>query len=134
MTNMTGHCLCGAVHFKTTAAPAFAANCHCTDCRRATGSAYATLVFFKRDEVAIEGETKSYTHTADSGSQMTKHFCPTCGSQMFGTNSARESMIAVRAGAIDQTDQVKPLRNVFVASKIDSTPLDPALPATARMP
>ena len=43
-------------------------------------------------------------------------------------------MIGIRAGTIDQTDLVQPARNVYVSSKIPSTPIDPNLPASDRMP
>jgi len=134
MAKITGHCLCGAVSYESDAEPMFTANCHCSDCRAATGSTYTTLSFFKADDVRITGETASYQHQADSGNTMTKRFCPNCGSPLFGENSGREGMISVRAGTIDQVELVKPARNVYVSSKIPSTPLDPDLPASAKMP
>ncbi|MEQ8652573.1 MAG: GFA family protein [Kiloniellales bacterium] len=134
MTKLSGHCLCGAVSYETEAEPAMIINCHCTDCRRLTGAAYATLLFVPKDEVKISGATKSYQHSSDRGSTMTKSFCPTCGSQLFSENSAREGMVGLRAGNMDQPEQVKPQRSIFVDSKIPSTPLDPDLPSSGRMP
>ena len=60
--------------------------------------------------------------------------CPNCGSQLFVENSAREGMIGIRAGTIDQTDLIQPARNVYVSSKIPSTLIDLNLPASNRMP
>ncbi|MBT6096730.1 MAG: GFA family protein [Rhodospirillaceae bacterium] len=134
MATISGKCLCGGISYESDNEPMFTANCHCSDCRAATGAAYSTLSFFKSDDVKISGETKSYQHVADSGSQMIKRFCPNCGSQLFGENSAREGMISVRAGTIDQVEMVKPARNVYCGSKIPSTPLDPELPASEKMP
>jgi hypothetical protein len=134
MAVISGKCLCGAVTYEADVEPMVTANCHCTDCRGATGAAYSTISFFKSADVTISGETKTYEHTADSGHHMTKHFCPNCGSQLFGVNSAREGMIGIRAGTIEQTDLVKPARNVYVSSKIASTPLDLELPASEKMP
>ena len=134
MATISGHCLCGAISYEADVEPMFTANCHCTDCRAATGSAYATLSFFKEDDLRISGEPKSYEHTADSGNQMTKFFCPNCGSQIFGASSGRPGMKSVRSGTIDQCDLVKPAVNVYVSSKIPSTPLDPEIPAAEKMP
>jgi len=134
MVTFSGKCLCGSVSYESDSEPAFTANCHCADCRAATGAAYSTISFFQAGDLKIEGETKTYGHIADSGNKMTKHFCPNCGSQLFGENSAREGVIGIRAGTIDQTELVKPARNVYVSSKIPSTPLDPDLPASEKMP
>ncbi len=134
MSKRSGRCLCGAITFECDAEPAISINCHCSDCRKLTGAAYATLLFVPRDELQVSGETKTYQHSSDRGSTMTKHFCPTCGSQLFSENSAREGMIGLRAGNIEQSDLVEPKRNIFVDSKIPSTPLDPELPTSARMP
>ena len=134
MPILTGKCLCGNVFYQSNSEPAFTANCHCTDCRAATGAAYSTICFIKADQLTIEGDTQCFEHLSDRGHTMTKHFCPNCGSQLFGENSAREGMIGIRAGTIDQTDLVQPARNVYVSSKIPSTLIDPNLPASDRMP
>ncbi|MBT5266829.1 MAG: GFA family protein [Rhodospirillaceae bacterium] len=134
MAVLSGKCLCGEISYETDAEPAVVANCHCTDCRAATGAAYATLMFVPRDKVTIRGETKTFTHASESGSTMTKHFCPTCGSPMFTENTAREGVLGLRGGNVEQTDKVKPMRNVFLSSKIPSTPLDPDLPGDQKMP
>jgi hypothetical protein len=134
MTKLTGHCLCGKITFEADTDIKLMANCHCSDCRAATGAAYGTLVFVPESGLKIKGTPKVFMHKADSGSDMEKLFCPDCGSQMFGRNSARAGMIAIRAGVIDQKDVVKPTVNVFLDSKLPSTPVDPALKGFARMP
>jgi hypothetical protein len=103
------------------------ANCHCSDCRAATGAAYGTLVFVGADALKVSGSPKVFKHTADSGADMEKHFCQDCGSQLFGKNSNRANMVSLRAGVLDQTDIIKPAVNVYVSSKIPSTPIDPDL-------
>lgn len=134
MSTFSGKCLCGEISYATDSDAKMIANCHCTDCRTATGSAYATLAFFPASDVVINGTPQTYSHVVDSGNTLTKHFCSTCGSQMFGENSAREGMIAIRAGSVEQSDAIKPAFNVYVSSKIGSTPLDPDLPAHDKMP
>jgi hypothetical protein len=134
MTKISGKCLCGAVSFNGDVDIKMMANCHCKDCRAATGAAYGTLVFIDPNEIDISGEPKIFKHTADSGANMEKHFCPNCGSQMFGKNSNRPGMISIRAGILDQTDVVKPAVNVYMQSRIASTPIDPNLKAFERMP
>lgn len=134
MANVAGKCLCGNITFSADTDVKMVANCHCSDCRAATGAAFGTLVFVKADAISVNGTPKVFKHTADSGAAMEKHFCPECGSQLFGRNSNRPSLVSVRAGALTDTSIVKPTANVYLDSKIDSTPIDPALKGFPKMP
>ena len=86
------------------------------------------------DAIKITGTPKVFTHTADSGAVMEKHFCPDCGSQLFGRNSDRPNALSLRAGVLDQTSLVTPSINVYMESKIASTPIDPDLTGFPKMP
>ena len=134
MTVFSGKCLCGKVTYNCQAEPKAIFNCHCEDCRRATGSVFGTNLFVPEEKVEIFGEFSSYTHTSDSGSTMTKRFCPNCGSLLFGKNSAKIGVISIRAGSVDQLDLIKPSVNVFMDSKVPSTSIDENLKQASRMP
>ena len=134
MSVFSGKCLCGNVTYKCHAEPTIIFNCHCEDCRRATGSVFGTNFFVPEDELEIFGEVSSYSHTADSGSAMTKRFCPNCGSLLFGNNSAKSNVVSIRAGTVDQLDLIKPVVNVFMDSKVSSTSIDKNLKQASRMP
>ena len=134
MSVFSGKCLCGDITYKCHAEPSVIFNCHCEDCRRATGSVFGTNFFVPEDELEIFGEVSSYSHTADSGSTMTKRFCPNCGSLLFGNNSAKNNVVSIRAGTVDQLDLIKPVVNVFMDSKVSSTSIDKNLKQASRMP
>ena len=134
MSVFSGKCLCGDITYKCHAEPSVIFNCHCEDCRRATGSVFGTNFFVPEDELEIFGEVSSYSHTADSGSTMTKRFCPNCGSLLFGNNSAKSNVVSIRAGTVDQLDLIKPVVNVFMDSKVSSTSIDKNLKQVSRMP
>ena len=134
MSKITGKCLCGNVSFSADTDIKMMANCHCDDCRAATGAAFGTLLFVEAAAVEISGSPKIFNHTADSGAAMEKLFCPVCGSQMFGKNSNRQGMMSVRAGVVDQKELVKPAVNVYLSSKIPSTSIDPELKGFDKMP
>jgi hypothetical protein len=134
MPKLSGKCLCGNIEFSADTEIKMMANCHCGDCRAATGAAYGTLVFVDADAMRISGEPKIFRHTADSGAEMEKLFCPDCGSQMFGRNSKRPNTLSIRAGVLDQTSLIKPGVNVYLSSKIESTPIDPDLKGFPGMP
>jgi hypothetical protein len=134
MPKLSGKCLCGNVEYNADTEIKLMANCHCTDCRAATGAAYSTLVFIDKDALQVTGTPGVFHHKADSGADMEKHFCSDCGSQMFGCNSNRPNMMSIRVGGLDQTSLVKPAVNVYLSSKIESTPVDLDLKGFEKMP
>ena len=134
MSVFSGNCLCGKISYRCYSKPNTIFNCHCVDCRRATGSVFGTNLFVPENKVEIQGKVSSFTHKSDSGSTMTKLFCPNCGSLLFGRNSAKPNVMSIRAGTVEQVEMIKPLVNVFVISKIPSTPIDENLKQAARMP
>ena len=72
----TGRCQCGAVSYTIAAPPIGMGQCHCKDCQRATGTGHISVARFNRKDVKIEGVTKTFAVTADSGNINTRHFCP----------------------------------------------------------
>ncbi len=134
MTKLTGRCLCGDVTFVADGDIAMQGNCHCTDCRQSSGAAFATLVFMNVADVDVSGEVKAFDHVVDSGNTLTKTFCPKCGSQLFTSNKARPDSIGIRAGTLNEHEEVKPQFNVYAKSKMSCTHLDPNIPAFDGMP
>ena len=134
MSIFTGSCLCGSVNYKSNSGPLVIQNCHCDQCRKATGSVYLTNLFIKEENFEITGEVNNYTHLSDAGNSMTKYFCPKCGSQVFGKNSGRPGIITIRAGTVNEKDIIKPIRNLFLKSKVPSTPINSNLEACEGMP
>lgn len=124
MAGFTGGCLCGAVRYEVRGEPVRAANCHCDDCRRATGASFATNVFVKEDDLVIlRGTPKRFQHKADSGNTMTKEFCGDCGSQLFGSGSGSTGVKHVKVGTIDDAAGIRPAMDVFVSKKLPFTRL-----------
>lgn len=134
MPKFSGQCMCGDNKFEGEGEPMFIGNCHCEDCRKSSGAAYSTFVFLNKEDMKMTGKTSTYQHKADSGNILTKHFCPRCGSPMYTENEIRPTMIGLRAGVINEQENIKPTMNVFTSNKIDSTPLDPDLAAFDKMP
>jgi hypothetical protein len=119
MTGFSGGCLCGAIRYQVTGEPVRMAICHCDDCRKATGAAFTTNIFVKEADLRIvRGSPKQYRHPADSGSTMTKEFCPDCGSQLFGYSSRSAGIKHVKVGTIDDASFVKPQLEVYTVRKL----------------
>ena len=134
MAGFTGECLCGEVTYSSKADPARVLNCHCTDCRKSTGASYGTNAFVPADQVEVTGTLHVFEHVADSGNKMTKHFCPNCGSLIYGTSSGRPNVLSIRAGSINQGDIIQPVANLFLDSKIEATPLNEHIKGFPGMP
>ena len=133
LTKFSGRCLCGLVRFECGAEPEFQACCHCEDCRRAGGGVYGSFVFVSGEALQITGETRSYEHESDRGNTMKKHFCPTCGSHMFGSNSKTPERCAVWVGVIDDARWFKPQAYVYASKKLPHTPVNPEVETFDKM-
>ena len=121
MTEFSGGCLCGDVRYEVSGEIARMVNCHCDDCRRNTGAAFATNIFVKMDDLRVtQGKTATYDYTADSGNARVKEFCPRCGSQLFSYSVGRD-LTSVKVGTIDDAGFVKPQINLYCARALDYT-------------
>src|SRR5712691_6672924 len=95
-TRFTGGCMCGAVRYECSAAPTFAANCHCRDCQRETGSAYSAMLFVPRGAVTVTGKVQYYDVRGESGNSVSRGFCPTCGARLFGQPAVLPDLLGIR--------------------------------------
>jgi hypothetical protein len=96
MDRFAGGCLCGKVRFEASGRPYRVGLCHCLDCRKHHGALFHASAIFPDHAVTIEGETGDY-----SG----RHFCPSCGSSVFGRSGDE---VEVSLGCLDAPDQLKP--------------------------
>ena len=134
MSEFTGSCHCGEISYTFSGEPLRQVNCHCKNCQKTSGGPYLANIFVSEDNLLIKGAPMEYQHLADSGNQMTKKFCGNCGAQMFSLGSGRPGIVSIRGGTIDDLEIIQPAINIFVSSKIPSTPLDENLATYEKMP
>ena len=128
MGKHTGKCLCGDVTLQVTGEPVMQGNCHCTDCKKNTGAAYATILFFKDEQVSfLSGETSSFNYTADSGNKKTKEFCSKCGSLVYGINTGRPGIKSIYIGVLDDGSFASPQFNIYTTRALPFVPIDESL-------
>ena len=96
-----GGCLCGAIRFEATAAPANPHTCSCFMCRRHTGALSAAWVEFASDAVAWTGPGGAPA-TYRSSEWSSRAFCPACGSSIGANDDA--PVVALLVGAFDAPD------------------------------
>ena len=106
MTTRTASCRCGQISATATGEPVRVSVCHsvchCLNCQKRSGSAFAVQARWPSAQVAISGQSKSFVVTADSGNPATFHFCPDCGSDVYYTiagNPQFADLIAIPVGA-----------------------------------
>jgi hypothetical protein len=132
-TRFTGGCMCGAVRYECGADPIAMGNCHCRDCQRATGSAFAAAVLVPVSAVQVTGEVKYYEVTGDSGGAVYRGFCPNCGARLFG-KAASPTLISIMAGSLDNPSWFSPQADIYTASAQPWDYMHPDLPKFPGLP
>lgn len=128
-TLRTGGCACGAVRYEYDAEPRLALNCHCRDCQRASGTAYAAILRVPAATFTVtKGEPKFYTITSDSGNSVSRGFCAECGSPLFSRLSGMSDVVGVRVSSLDDPSHYRPTMDIFVASAQPWDHMNPGLP------
>ena len=131
----TGQCACAAVKFEFNTDPAFIANCHCNDCKRASGGEMATFFGIPEDDfTVVSGKTKAFHYVANSGKGLDRNFCPECGSRLFTTNlESFPKTVFVQLGCLDQPNLIVPRLEMFTKRRLAwNKPLD--MPQFEDMP
>jgi hypothetical protein len=107
-------CRCGQLKATVTGEPIRMSVCHCLNCQKRSGSAFAAQARFMADQVAIEGRTNSFELVGDSGGKATFHFCPECGSDVYYDNNDRaDGQIAIPLGAFDDPYFLTPAFSIY---------------------
>jgi len=111
---LVGQCECGAVRYRVADAFLYAANCHCSRCRAATGTAFKAFAGIEREKLELtEGSDNLLIHGEDV---LNDTRCATCGSLLFSV--VREgAYVHVAMGSLVDTPGIRPTEHIFVGSK-----------------
>lgn len=128
--DITASCFCGQVELFCGHPLGPGSYCHCTDCRKSTGSAFSVAIPFAANRFEVRrGRIGSFTSTAESGHVLTRNFCLDCGSPLFGTSPQHPGRVYVKAGVLDDQTCVQPTHQSWCQSRVGWSGIDPALPA-----
>jgi len=112
----TGSCLCGTVRFSISGGIRNIIFCHCSQCRKAQGTAFATNGIVNEQDFRIESGEDALSQYESSPGQ-TRYFCKICGSPMLSKNTAKPGQVRVRLGTIESDITERPQAHIFVGSK-----------------
>lgn len=129
---LTGQCLCGAAEYSVTDDFSYALNCHCSRCRRATGSAFKPFAGIQREAITVtKGESELHRY-GDSLDACDFH-CSKCGSLLFSI--VRDgAFVHVALGTLIDEPTIRVSAHIFVGSKAPWFEITDDLPQHTSLP
>lgn len=113
MTQTSGGCLCGQLRVEVSGRPYRVGICHCLDCRKTHGALFHASAIFPAQAVTVHGEAKVYAG---------RHFCPECGSTVFGRS---DDEFELNLGSMDAPDQFIPTYELWTVRRESWLPVFP---------
>jgi hypothetical protein len=124
-----GGCACGALRYRMTAEPMFVHCCHCLNCQRQTGSAFALNLLIEAARVeVVHGTPQPVDAPRDDGSVQRIFRCADCQVAVFSEYSS-PGVWFVRGGTLDEPRAVAPDVHIFTRSKVGWVTLPGGVPA-----
>jgi hypothetical protein len=113
----SGRCSCAATRYFIGGEPKTLYACHCTDCQRRTGAAFALSLVVSRDAVTVpQGKTLAYSVTLADGRIKRGQMCSTCGTRLWGEPLKLPGMAIVQPGTLDDTSWLRPVAHIWTRS------------------
>jgi hypothetical protein len=113
-----GSCLCNKVKFSVHGPFSRFALCHCSRCRKTTGSAYASNIFAEAEQIHwIRGESLIKIYDLPDAKRFRKTFCTNCGAPVPSVSRDGKRLM-IPAGCLDSDPDVKPDIQIYCADKV----------------
>ena len=111
---LAGRCECGAVRYSVADEFLYAANCHCSNCRAATGSAFKPFAGIEREKLRVTEGVERLLIVGEENENHTR--CAACGSLLFSV--VRDgAYVHVAMGSLVDEPSIRPTEHIFVGSK-----------------
>lgn len=124
-----GGCFCGAVRYRLDADPIFVNACHCRDCQKLTGSAFALNGMVEQDKVVVTAGEAVIARREGAVR------CGTCGTLLWAEHPFFSSAILfVRLGTLDESERFGPVAHFFLRSKHPWVSVPETLPRFETLP
>lgn len=130
MAIYSGTCSCGRVQYRLLSDPMFVHCCHCLDCQKQTGGAFAINALIEADRVeTVEGEPYGVSMPTQSGRLHMIYRCPKCQVALWSIYGGRHQVRFVRVSTLDKPHDIFPDVHIFTRSKVPWVALPPAIRA-----
>jgi hypothetical protein len=114
---LRGSCLCGAVKYEVSGQAQRFLHCHCTRCRKATGTGHASNLFLQPATLTwVSGEDQVRAFKVPEAKRFTNTFCATCGGRLPRQVQGAD-MVLVPAGSLDDEPPIAPQARIFHGSR-----------------
>lgn len=113
-----GSCLCGQVTYQLNAAITELACCHCQQCRKAQGTAFATNAPVSEDDFSFESG-RELIREFESTPGKFRAFCKNCGSPLYSRLASNPGILRLRIGSLDTALTHRPDYHIFAADKAE---------------
>lgn len=113
---MEGGCLCGGIRYRVSGKLGPAGYCHCKQCQRASGTAFAANAAVRTKYFELLSGRELVTDYESSPGKL-RSFCKRCGSPVWTRRTSEPDLLRLRLGSIDGDPERRPLAHVWVDSK-----------------
>jgi hypothetical protein len=118
IVDLQAPCACGAVELTVHGPVLSMLMCACLDCQRSTGSGHADVAIVAAESLGVVGQAKSFARPSESGAQFTRHFCPRCGTPLYGQSSRAPALRMLPIGFFaGQNSWFSPNQLIFARSQ-----------------
>jgi len=133
--HLTGQCNCKGVTYTFDGEPELAGFCHCKACQRQAGGAGSFFLLVDEAGLEIKGDTlKKYVTVADSGVDVNRFFCGTCGSPIASRAISFPGKAFLKAGTLDDSSQITPTVEVWCEEALSWMPEVKGAPRYSKAP
>jgi len=119
MKKVKGSCLCGGVEYEISGSLGIFQYCHCSRCRKFTGSAHASNIIVAPNQFQwIKGEDLTGRFEVLEARHFATTFCTKCGSSLPWLTTSGKAVV-IPAGTLDGDPELRPFQNVFFESRAE---------------
>lgn len=131
---LKGSCLCGAVSYEASGDPQYFYHCHCSRCRKSSGTGHATNLFLLAGTLVFTGDDSLLKRfKVPEARRFARQFCGNCGSPVARLVPEINGVV-IPAGSLDDEVPIKPQARIYWDSRADWSCAGDALPRFAEYP
>jgi hypothetical protein len=133
MNTLSGSCLCGGVRYTVSGEAQRFYHCHCSRCRKASGTGHASNLFVQGSLTWNSGEELIRTYKLPEAERFTNSFCEVCGSRV-PRFIEKLGMVFIPAGSLEDEPDMRPQARIFLDSRAKWSCDESALPGFEQYP